>query len=53
MAIFDMQNPSVSSTYAQLNDVPEVTFDLNIDVYEGGSFKSQTVIAKSPRIKLN
>lgn len=53
MAIFDMQNPSITSVYKQLEDVPEVTFDLNIDVYEGGSFKSKTVIAKSPRIKLN
>jgi len=53
MVVFDMQNPSVTSIYKQLEDVPEVTFDLNIDVYEGGSFKSQTVIAKSPRIKLN
>ena len=53
MVVFDTKNPTVSSIYSQLNDVPEVTFDLNIDVYEGGSFKSQTVIAKSPRIKLN
>ena len=53
MVVFDAKNPTVSSIYSQLNDVPEVTFDLNIDVYEGGSFKSQTVIAKSPRIKLN
>ena len=53
MVVFDMKNPTVSSIYSQLDDVPEVTFDLNIDVYEGGSFKSQTVIAKSPRIKLN
>ena len=53
MVLFDMQNPSVTNIYKQLEDVPQVTFDLNIDVYEGGSFKSQTVIAKSPRIKLN
>jgi hypothetical protein len=53
MVVFDMKNSSVSSIYSQLDDVPEVTFDLNIDVYEGGSYKSQTVIAKSPRIKLN
>lgn len=52
MAIFDFNNASILSIYKQLEDVPEVTFDLNIDVYEGGSFKSQTVIAKSPRIKL-
>lgn len=53
MVVFDMKNPSISSIYSQLNDVPEVSFDLNIDVYEGGSYKSQTVIAKSPRIKLS
>jgi hypothetical protein len=53
MVVFDMRDPSVSSIYSQLDKVHEVTFDLNIDVYEGGSFKSQTVIAKSPRIKLN
>ena len=53
MVVFDTKNPTVTSIYSQLEDVPEVTFDLNIDVYEGGSFKSQTVIAKSPRIKLN
>ncbi len=53
MAIFDMKNSSITSIYKQLEDVPEVSFDLNIDVYEGGSYKSQTVIAKSPRIKLS
>lgn len=53
MVVFDMRTPTVSNIYSQLDNVPEVTFDLNIDVYEGGSFKSQTVIAKSPRIKLN
>ena len=44
MVVFDMKNPTVSNIYSQLDNVPEVTFDLNIDVYEGGSFKSQTVI---------
>ena len=53
MAVFNMQSPSVSNVYKQLDQVPEVSFDLQIDVYEGGSYKSQTVIAKSPRIKLN
>ena len=53
MVLFDMRTPNVSNIYKQLEAVPQVTFDLNIDVYEGGSFKSQTVIAKSPRIKLN
>ncbi len=53
MAIFNTQNPSITNLYKQLEDVPEVTFDLNIDTYEGGSYRSQTVIAKSPRIKLN
>lgn len=53
MAIFDTKNPSITNLYKQLEDVPEVTFDLNIDTYENGSYRSQTVIAKSPRIKLN
>lgn len=53
MVVFDTKTPTISNIYSQLDKVPEVTFDLNIDVYEGGSFKSQTVIAKSPRIKLN
>ena len=53
MAIFDTKNPSITNLYKQLEDVPEVTFDLNIDTYEGGSYRSQTVIAKSPRIRLN
>ena len=39
MVVFDMKNPSVSNIYSQLDNVPQVTFDLNIDVYEGGSFK--------------
>lgn len=53
MVVFNMSTPSIINIYKQLEAVPEVTFDLNIDVYEGGSFKSQTVIAKSPRIKLS
>ena len=53
MVVFDMQSPTVSSIYKQLDQVPEVSFDLQIDVYENGSYKSMTVIAKSPRIKLN
>jgi outer membrane murein-binding lipoprotein Lpp len=52
MIVFDMTTSSITNIYKQLEAVPQVTFDLNIDVYEGGSFKSQTVIAKSPRIKL-
>jgi len=52
MAIFDTKNPSITNLYKQLEDVPEVSFDLNIDTYEGGSYRSQTVIAKSPRIVL-
>ena len=53
MAIFDMKNPTVLAVYKQLEDCPQVSFDLNIDVYEGGSYRSQTTIAKGPRIKLN
>ena len=53
MAVFNMQSPSVVNVYKQLDQVPQVSFDLQIDVYERGSYKSQTVIAKSPRIKLN
>lgn len=53
MAIFDTKDPSITNLYKQLEDVPEVSFDLNIDTYEGGSYRSQTVIAKSPRIKLS
>ena len=53
MAIFDTRDPSITNLYKQLEDVPEVSFDLNIDTYEGGSYRSQTVIAKSPRIKLS
>ena len=53
MAIFDMKTPSILAVYKQLEDCPEVTFDLNIDVYENGSYRSQTTIAKGPRIKLN
>ena len=52
MAVIDCRNPSVSSIYNQLEAIPEIVFDLNIDVYEGGKFVSQTVIAKSPRIIL-
>ena len=52
MAIIDCTSPDVSSVYNQLDKVPNIGFDLNIDVYEGGKFKSQTVIAKSPRIVL-
>lgn len=52
MVVFDMKSPSVTSIFNQLKDVPEVVFDLGIDVFEGGKWKSKTVIAKSPRIKL-
>ncbi len=52
MAVIDCRDASVLKVYDQLVKLPEVVFDLNIDVYEGGSFKSQTVIAKSPRIIL-
>ena len=52
MAVIDCRDASVLKVYDQLVKLPEVVFDLNIDVYERGSFKSQTVIAKSPRIIL-
>ena len=52
MAIFNTQNPRILSIYKQLEDCPEVVFDLNIDVYEGGAYRSQTTIAKGPRIVL-
>lgn len=52
MAVIDCRTPSVSNIYSQLEAIPEIVFDLNIDVYEGGKFVSQTVIAKSPRILL-
>ena len=51
--MFDMRNSSITNIYKQLDQVPNVSFDLQIDVYVDGSYKSQTVIAKSPRIKLN
>ena len=52
MAIFNTQNPTILPIYKQLEDCPEVVFDLNIDVYEGGAYRSQTTIAKGPRIVL-
>ncbi len=53
MAILNTQNPTILPIYKQLEDCPEISFDLNIDVYEGGSYRSQTTIAKGPRIRLN
>jgi len=53
MVTFDMRQPSITNIFNQLKNIPEVTFDLGIDVFEGGRWKSKTVIAKSPRIKLN
>lgn len=50
--IINCKEPSVEKIYSQLEKVPEVQFDVNIDVFEGGRFKSQTVFAKSPRIIL-
>lgn len=52
MAVIDCRGATVSSIYQQLEKQPEIVFDLKIDVYEQGSFRSQTVIAKSPRIIL-
>jgi len=53
MAILNTQNPTILPIYKQLEDCPEISFDLNIDVYENGSYRSQTTIAKGPRIRLN
>ena len=53
MAVLNTQNPTILPIYKQLEDCPEISFDLNIDVYENGGYRSQTTIAKGPRIRLN
>ena len=50
--ILNCGKKTISDVYQQLEQIPRVGFDLNIDVYEGGQWRSQTVIAKSPRIYL-
>jgi hypothetical protein len=52
IAVINCESGNISDVYNQLLSIPEVQFDLDIDVYEGGAFKSQTVFAKSPRIIL-
>ena len=52
MVAIDCKDPNLEKIYSQLERVPEVKFDLDIDVFEGGKFRSQTVFAKSPRIIL-
>ncbi len=52
MVAINCQEPSIEKIYSQLEKVPDVVFDIDIDVFEGGKFRSQTVFAKSPRIKL-
>lgn len=47
----EFENPTVSSIYDQLLHM-NVQFDLNIDAFVNGVPRSQTVFAKSPRIKL-
>lgn len=53
MVVIDCQAKNLQSIYDQVSKIPELKFDLNIDVFEGGAFRSQTVFAKSPRIFLN
>jgi hypothetical protein len=48
--LIDCQSNTISSIYNQVSQIPQISFDLNIDVYENGRWKSQTVIAASPRI---
>lgn len=52
MVVINCQDNKLDSIYNQVSNIPELEFDINIDVYEGGAFKSQTVFAKSPRIIL-
>ena len=52
MVAINTKDPSIEKIYSQLEQVPQITFDLDIDVFEGGKFRSETVIAKSPRIVL-
>jgi len=52
MVALDCKDPNLEKIFSQLEAVPEIKFDLNIDVFEGGKFRSQTVFAKSPRIIL-
>lgn len=51
-AAINCKEPTVEKIFSQLEKVPEIQFDIDIDVFEGGRFKSQTVFAKSPRIIL-
>jgi len=51
-AVINCKEPTVEKIFSQLEKVPEIQFDVDIDVFEGGRFKSQTVFAKSPRIVL-
>lgn len=53
MVVIDCQSKNLQAIYDQVSKIPELEFDLNIDVFESGAFKSQTVFAKSPRIVLN
>ena len=52
IAVINCETKNISDVYNQLLSIPEIQFDIDIDVYEGGAFKSQTVFAKSPRIIL-
>lgn len=52
IAVINCETKNISDVYNQLLSIPEIQFDIDIDVYEGGVFKSQTVFAKSPRIIL-
>ena len=52
MVALDCKDPNLEKIFSQLEAVPGIKFDLNIDVFEGGKFRSQTVFAKSPRIIL-
>jgi len=52
MVAINTKEPSIENIYSQLEQVPEIKFDVDIDAFEGGKFRSQTVFAKSPRIIL-
>ena len=52
MVAIDCKDPNLEKIYSQLERVPQIKFDIDIDVFEGGKFRSQTVFAKSPRIIL-
>lgn len=53
IAFINCETPSIESIYNQVANIPGIEFNVDIDVYEGGAFRSQTVFAKSPRIILN